>query len=203
MDKASINATIFLPHTVCQAAARGGYSVRRGELGAEGDARLVGQCPPCRGPVPQHPNQNSKTGLVTVTTFNHESGSPDQSVVMRQVESGVRLRISGVHGQAQACCPCSSSKEQGNSWGWNTVPKPKWWGSHWGASQLCPTQLFSQPSDPRLQQTWPWVQAATLLGKSAYWVSAGPWYHDPEISLLGQWYVNSGDMAPASVVEAL
>lgn len=60
MDKASINATIFLPHTVCQAAARGGCSVRRGELGAEGDARLVGQCPPC--PTAPQPEQQNRSG---------------------------------------------------------------------------------------------------------------------------------------------
>lgn len=203
MDKASINATILLPHTVCQAAARGGCSVRQGELGAEGDVRLVGQCPPWHGPVPQHPNQNSKTGLVTVTTFNHESGSPDQSVVMRQVESGVRLRISGVHGQAQACCLCSSSKEQGQQLGLKHSSQAKTMRFPPRCLTALSHPVFLQPSDSRLQQSWPWVQAATSLGKSAYWVSAGPWHHDPEISLLGRWYVNSGDMAPASVVEAL
>lgn len=36
----------------------------------------------------QHPNHNSKAGLVTVTTFIDESRSPDQSAVMMgQVES--------------------------------------------------------------------------------------------------------------------
>lgn len=161
MDKGSINATIFLPHTVCQAAARGGCSVRRGELGAEGDARLVGQCPPWHGPVPQHPNQNSKTGLVTVTTFNHESGSPDQSVVMRQVESGVRLRISGVHGQAQACCPCSSSKEQGQQLGLKHSSQAK--------TMRFPLRCLTALSHPALLAAiWPKVTADLALSAGSH-----------------------------------
>jgi len=52
-----------------------------------------------------------------VNRFNDESRSPDQSIVMRRVEAEVRLRISGVLGQAQAHSPRSSSEEQGQQLG--------------------------------------------------------------------------------------
>lgn len=39
--------------------------------------------------------------------------------------------------------------------------------------------------------------------KSSCWVPAGSWHCDPEISLLGQWKVKSGNMTPARVVKTL
>ena len=64
MDQSSINTTIFLPHTVCQAAARGGCSVKRAELGAEGDSEAGRAVPSLTwpGPAAPQPEQQSRSG---------------------------------------------------------------------------------------------------------------------------------------------
>lgn len=77
----------------------------------------------------------------------------------------------------------------------NGVPKPRGSGSHWGTSQLL------QLPDPRLLQSWPWVQAGTSLGKSVL----PSLCTSPEVLTLlpRNKFVRTGDTTPTPVAEAV
>lgn len=94
-----------------------GYSVKGDELRAAGDGKASRAETFLALPSPTDPSQNSKAGPVAVTRFNHEFRSPGKSVVTRQVEFEVRLRMGEVHSQTQACHPHRSRKEQGQELG--------------------------------------------------------------------------------------
>lgn len=95
MDISSINITIFLPYTVCQAAARGGCPVRWGELGAEGDREAGRAVPSPTRPRPAalQPEQQSR------------SGDSDHIKPQVQITRPVRSNETGwVWGEAQDRC---------------------------------------------------------------------------------------------------
>lgn len=136
------------------------------------------------------PKLGSGAGLQTLTRAAQSSGSPDKSMVPRQVsgQAGklrhwVRGRVQSKGMKHQDTCSAAQARTKGEGWGWNAAPE--WWGSPVGLLvAIFPLAPSEQPDLATTQQTWlwAWVSRPPEKGTSSLSGCLGPWVKWPHIA---------------------